>query len=197
MAKIITSDKATGDQHTAAEYNAFKAAINSLHDGTNQNTYNIGEAETLGLFRLLKALGVEANIDLILTPKGTGKLKVTGAAYPTDSERVLVLSPSGEILGTYETQPEQVAVPANLMAPGIPGSWAADPGNLYFCTGPNSWLQIPSVSEALGQLEMYLSIPVSATAPGQRGQKAFDSVNNVMYECIALNTWIKYNTLAF
>lgn len=35
-------------------------------------------------------------------------------------------------------------------------------------------------------------IPATATSAGVKGQRAYDSVNALMYECVAANTWIRY-----
>jgi hypothetical protein len=39
----------------------------------------------------------------------------------------------------------------------------------------------------------YVSVPTSPTSTGTTGQRAIDTTNKYVYECIATNTWVRYS----
>lgn len=142
--------------------------------------------------RTIEADGKAADIDISIKPKGAGKLKLDAAAYVVASNKVLIINSASEVVAQFEVTEQQVAVPITLTDSGTPGTWAADASYFYFCIGANTWLKMRTESAALVNMEVYVAIPATPTSTGNAGQRAYDSTNSLMYECVAPNTWIRY-----
>jgi hypothetical protein len=158
--------------------------------GTTERSWQVGQG-TDGTTSTFEAAGTATDINAIIKPKGAGYAKLEGVNYTLANNKVLILDTAGNVKAEYEISEEQVAVPADLNSPGVPGTWAREAGFVYFCYGAG-WEKMAAVGAALEYLEVYVAIPVSPTSTGTKGQRAYDSTNSFMYECIATNTWIRY-----
>jgi hypothetical protein len=90
----------------------------------------------------ITAAGSDTNLNVVVTPKGTGALRVIGGNITPGSTDVnLNLS----TLGTGTVQANglpvgvKVAVPATATSTGVVGQWAADASWHYVCTAANTW----------------------------------------------------------
>jgi len=183
---LIVSDGAATTVNTGGGH------AQNTDTGTNSPDWTIGSG-IAGTIRRIIAASTDAIAGLTLVFKGTGKLKLDGPAYVTGEEKITVINTAGELLAKYLVAEEQVAVPPSLSTPGIPGTWAREPGFLWFCYGPG-WEKFASISAALNYLEQWVAIPATPTSTGIMGQRAYDSINDLMYDCVATNTWIRYTT---
>jgi hypothetical protein len=42
----------------------------------------------------------------------------------------------------------------------------------------------------------FVSVPATSTSTGTVGQQAYDSINNLLYVCVATDTWVRYTPVA-
>lgn len=138
MAKITTPDKTTGQPHTAAEYNAFKASINAAYDkiesttgtyGTGQMTFDsirkvITHTQTSILNLSLAASGnVDGNqIHLIITGNGQA-INVSGDFIGEIKGKegridIFLLYQSGKVLVAVHNQAVASGAATDTTAPG-------------------------------------------------------------------------------
>lgn len=156
----------------------------------------LGNALAAGTERIIEAVGSVTDIAITLKPKGAGKVKLIGASYVVAGQKVLILNAAGEVIAEYDVTDEQVAVPTSLSAAGIAGTWATEPGFLYFCTGP-SWEKFASVSDALSYGEFATAAPTTTTNPAGAfvGQIAYDVAAGRKYEWTGSQwVWTAINT---
>lgn len=158
--------------------------------GTMQTTWQVGQ-NAAGSARSVEALGTATDISLGLKPKGAGKVKLEGASYVTTGQKVLIVNNLGEVIAQFDTAEEQVAIPASLSTAGTPGTWAREAGFLYFCYGAG-WEKIPTISSQLSYVEQWVAIPMTPTSTGSPGQRAYDSTNALIYDCVGSNTWVRH-----
>ena len=108
MARITSPDKTTGQQHTAAEYNEFKASINALYDQYDniQNSMSILSESInnleLALDQITSAI---TNINITLLEKAD----LVDGTVPLEQATPLYLS-DVDFSGTGETEDNPVTI---------------------------------------------------------------------------------------